>query len=175
MKTKYSPIKTETKFDIEQPNLGHELRFLKKLETQKLKTNKSFWKPLLSIAASIVLIITATFTIIKNNAVTGLASVSPEMAKTESFFTLTIANEIEKLKKQASPEHKNIINDALFQINKLENSYQNLVMDLKTNTTEERIIYAMISNFQDRIEILQSVLHQINFNKKENTNENTII
>ena len=50
-------------FDIETPGLGHQQRFLDKLNNQKdsivLMANpqRNFWKPLISIAASIVLLI----------------------------------------------------------------------------------------------------------------------
>ena len=50
-------------FDTENPENGHESRFLEKLKSQntpvvKLSTTKKFnWKPLLGIAASVVLLI----------------------------------------------------------------------------------------------------------------------
>ncbi len=49
-------------FDIENPNLNHQQRFLDKLKNQNKVadstiTKRSYWKPLLRIAASVVLLV----------------------------------------------------------------------------------------------------------------------
>ena len=71
-----------------------------------------------------------------------------------------------------------IINDALKQIQLLEKEYQNLKTDLTESGKDQRVIYAMISNFQNRIDILNTVLEQIEnvkqFNSVSNENNNTI-
>ena len=107
-----------------------------------------------------------------------LASVSPELSETQDFFTVTIENELKKLNEERSPLTEQIINDALIQIQILEKDYQNLKTDLIESGQDQRVIYAMISNFQNRIDILNTVLEQIEDVKqlKNNTNEpkNTI-
>ncbi|HKJ05963.1 MAG TPA: hypothetical protein VJ970_00705, partial [Flavobacteriaceae bacterium] len=60
-----------------------------------------------------------------------------------------------------------LITDALKQITTLENNYKNLTLALAENVEDKRIIYAMISNFQQRIEILQDVLNQIESVKQQ--------
>ncbi|PTM05044.1 MAG: hypothetical protein DA407_12600, partial [Bacteroidetes bacterium] len=75
-------------FDTEEPNGGHENRFLTKLNNQNRKVitltqpKSNFWKPFLSIAASIVLIVSIFIGINENNEPHDLASISPEMAET---------------------------------------------------------------------------------------------
>ena len=51
--------------------------------------------------------------------------------------------------------------DALFQIELLEQNYIKLKQDLTASGNDKRVINAMISNFQDRINILNNVLNQI--------------
>lgn len=169
-------------FDIETPNLGHETRFLDKLKDQsniavnKETVKKHYWKPLLAAAASILLCL-ALFTIIKPEPkLKDLASVSPELSETQSFFTAAIAKELVSLNDQRTPETQVIIDDALKQIQILENEYESLKTDLTESGDDQRVIYAMISNFQNRIDVLQNVIEYIKEIKqlKQNNNENTI-
>lgn len=171
-------------FDIEEPNQGHKLRFLDKLKTNDIVSNdfkkqSGFnWKPFLAIAASIVICFSVFMTLQNEPEAIDLASVSPELSKTQDFFTVTIENELKKLNNERSPLTEQIINDALKQIQLLENEYQNLITDLTESGNDQRVIYAMISNFQTRIAILNTVLEQIKDVQqlKINTNEpnNTI-
>ena len=47
------------------------------------------------------------------------------------------------------------------QIETLENKYEQLKEDLSESGDDSRVIYAMISNFQNRIDLLQNVLQKI--------------
>ena len=166
-------------FDIEEPTVKHKQRFIAKLnnESKEIVSTKNQtynWKPILGIAASIVLIITLVFSTNQEVSVTGLASVSPEMSKTQDFFTATISSELKKLETINNPETKLLIQDALNQMKRLEIEYESLITDLKESGNDQRVIYAMISNFQNRIEILQNTLKQIEIVKqlKNSTDEN---
>jgi len=163
---------TEGKFDTEEPNIGHKQRFFDKLSTQNTKvvvSEKSMfkrWNPILSIAASVVLLLTVSFSVLKSNSSIDLASISPEMATTQDFFTNTITTELEKLNSEESPEYQDLIVDTMFQIKILEENYEQLKQDLNISGQDERVIYAMISNFQDRIDLLQNVVEQIDYLKQ---------
>lgn len=154
-------------FDTELPNVKHEQRFLDKLKNQQLdvvtlNTKKAFnWKPLLAIAASIVLIVTLFIGKQTQDVSYDLASISPEMAETQDFFTSTIEQELGKLAIETAPQAKYLAEDAIKRIALLEKEYNALKDDLQVSGNDKRVIYAMISNFQNRIDILQSVLLQI--------------
>lgn len=168
-------------FDVEEPNSGHSKRFLDKLNnrTETLPTIKKpkrihLWKPLIGIAATLLLIMALVIANKSQNAIRDLANVSPEMKKTQSFFTSTISEELKKLESETNPETKMIINDALIQIKKLEINYDKLKMDLTKSGDDNRVIFAMIKNFQNRIDILQNTLTHIENIKQLNkiSNEN---
>ena len=154
-------------FDLEEPNAGHENRFLTKLSNQNREVitlaqpKSNFWKPFLSIAASVLLLVTVFISISKSNEPHDLASISPEMAETQNFFTNAISAELEKLNNELTPEFQDLVVDALFQIELLEQNYIKLKQDLTASGNDKRVINAMISNFQDRINILNNVLNQI--------------
>ncbi|MFL0354485.1 hypothetical protein [Xanthomarina sp. GH4-25] len=171
-------------FDLEEPSSDHTKRFLNKLNNKSniVSNNKSksrhLWKPMLGIAASIMLIVTLFITNNKQDSVRDLASVSPEMAQTQTFFTNTITEELKKIEQASNPETKLIIKDALIQIKKLEIDYDNLKVDLTKSGDDNRVIYAMIKNFQNRIDILQNTLTHIEnikqLNNLNNENNTTI-
>ena len=171
-------------FDVNEPNQGHELRFLDKLKANDVVANDSkkssgfSWKPFLAIAASVVICLSLFITTQNEPEVLDLASVSPELSETQDFFTATIENELKRLNKERSPLTEQIITDALEQVQLLETDYQHLKIDLTESGSDQRVIYAMITNFQNRIDILNIVLEEIETIKelKINTDEpkNTI-
>jgi flagellin-like hook-associated protein FlgL len=154
-------------FDVEVPNLGHQERFLSKLNATNSKVvetaSKSFklWKPLLAVAATIILCFSLITILNQQPGTNDLANVSPELSKTQDFFTSTIENELNKLNKQKTPETKELIDDAMNQLQILEKDYESLKKDLTESGDDKRVIYAMISNFQNRVDVLQSAMERI--------------
>lgn len=153
----------ENQFDIEEPNIGHFNRFEAKLKgTKKLSPKNNFVRfSYIAVAASIVLLFGVWLGSSFSNAGMELANISSEMEETQSYFVSTIESELETIENERNADTEQIINDGLFQLKKLEEQYLNLTIDLRESTEDKRIIYAMISNFQQRIDILQSLLVQI--------------
>jgi len=165
-------------FDISSPEIGHKNRFLAKLNTEVINSSNSKkmkstnWKSFLAIAASIIICLFVFNNLNNNEKLMDLASVSPELSETQDFFTATIENELRKLNKEQTPITKKIIEEALILIKDLENDYNKLKIELTDNFEDQRIIYAMISNFQSRIDILNTVLEEIENIKQSNYNSN---
>ena len=165
-------------FNIEEPKLGHQQRFLNKLNNKKEtiidvpKPVRKLWRPLLGVAASIVLLISVFAGIQQSSNLRELASISPEMANTQDFFMSVITSELEKLNSEETPEFQDLIVDALFQIKILEENYEQLKLDLTESGDDKRVIFAMINNFQNRIDLLQNVVEQIDNIKQKNIKQN---
>lgn len=162
----------EKEFDIEQPALNHNVRFLEKLNNQSapalIKEDKQWrrlWKPLVGVAAAVLLMVTFVFNN-QNAAGRDLASVSPKMAQTQDFFLTSINEELFKLQNEKSPEVQVIVQDAMQRLKVLEDKYETLKTDLSESGDDTRVIYAMISNFQNRIDILKSTIEKINHIKE---------
>jgi len=170
----------QDEFDVEVPTPGHEQRFLDKLKSARVEVIeskfKSTWqKPFLAIAASVIVCL-GLFTFLRNEPVNNdLASVSPELSQTQDFFTTAITTELNKINTQRNPENEVLIADALKQMDLLENNYETLKRDLKESGNDKRVIYAMISNFQSRIDILENVLKTIEEQKQLKNSETQII
>jgi hypothetical protein len=167
---------TRTEVPVMQPKEGHERRFLAKLEASgKKKTKTIFWKPFAVAASFLVLFAAGFYTVSLTPAEEGLARVSPEMKETQNFFVTTINNELANIQKEVSPATEAVINDALKQLEILENEYEKLKVDLVKSANDKRVVYAMITNFQNRIALLENVLQQIEKIKELKSNHDETI
>lgn len=171
-------------FDIETPELGHEHRFLRKLQQQqnqettdisKPKTLFTWWKQI--AAACVILLSLGIF--IGSNFGTGETNdpevtLSPEVEKSQLYFASLLDRELEKVKAAEDEDTKEIIQDAMKRLERLEKDYESLKNQLVDTGDDKRILHAMITNFQLRIQLLESVLQQID-EIKLFKNEQTII
>lgn len=146
----------QSDFDQEVPQFGHLKRFEHRLETQHKKNKISFkW---MSIAASILLVIGFSIGVNSSEKSEALANFSPKMQEAENFFINTIQLELKQVEKARNPETEQIIEDALNQLELLEDTYNELLASLSRSNDDRRIIHAMINNYQNRITVLQDVL-----------------
>ena len=168
-------------FDIAEPNSGHEDRFLEKLDRRHQNKHpkkgklRKLWIPLSSIAAALIIVFFAFGKVFNTPAFakeTGLAAVSPQMKETQDFYSTLIERELKSIEGERSPQNNKIINDALVQLETLEKEYNKLKKDLLESGQDKRVIYAMINNFQKRIDLLNQVLDQIETIKQLNTQKN---
>lgn len=186
----------EQDFNTESLPSGHRSRFLEKLnaageedvsiidkhdldrtyEDKKVISMNSWFKWSLVAGLALLIGIAGFNFTIKTTMNDGLSSVSPEMAQAQDFFTNTIHLELEKLNKEQSPDTERIIIDAKNALNKLEADYKSIKADFKINNDSKAVIAAMIQNFQNRIDLLETALEQIEQlkNFKEQDNETII-
>lgn len=168
---KTDPIETlfkkfDGQFDTEIPADGHAQRFFDKLQSVEIqivdkKPKRLFLKPFLAIAASILLCFGLFMLLQPKTNLNDLASVSPELSQTQDFFMTAITSELKKINDEKTSDNEMLISDALKQMELLEKNYENLKIDLKESGNDKRVIYAMISNFQSRIDLLENVLKTI--------------
>ena len=164
----------ENTFDIEEPRIGHFNRFENKLNQPKNKPVKNNFNlyAIIAVAASVLLLFGVWIGASFSKQGMELAKVSTEMEETQSYFTTSIKKELSLIENERNSTTEQLINDALKQIKKLEQQYKLLTIELKESSEDKRIIYAMISNFQQRIEVLQNVLAQIEEVKQLKTLDN---
>lgn len=157
----------EGTFDTENPQKGHQDRFLEKLNRSKgtvsitsKKTN--WWKPL-SIAASIALICVLGLQMFKSepSIKEQVVEISPEVSKSEFYFASLIEEQVQELKNLKTPETEQLVDDTLKQLNRLEVDYNELEQALVNGGDNKLILNAMINNFQTRIDLLKEVLTTI--------------
>ncbi|WP_422861104.1 hypothetical protein [Flagellimonas sp. W118] len=157
----------EGEFNIEEPNSGHQERFLEKLNRSKgvvtLNKRKTNWFRPLSIAASIILLCVLGLKVFNGQPTLKeqVVEIAPEVSKTEFYFANLIEEQVQQLKDVKSPETAKLVDDTLLQLQKLENNYQTLEQELVNGGNSKIILNAMITNFQTRIDLLKEVLTNI--------------
>lgn len=162
----------EGQLNVAEPSTDHQARFLEKLQSTQVQEEKpvrklNWWKPL-AVAASLALVFMITFSQTSHTEIKDLADVSPEMEQTQTFFTQTIEKELFELQQQTTPETQTIVDDTMKRLTKLEADYDELKNDLAESGQDKRVIFAMINNFQNRIDLLQQVLEHIDAVKNLN-------
>lgn len=155
--------KNKIEFDSEEPNMGHFERFEAKLkgEVKAPKDKGSTPWYLLAIAASVLLFFGYWMGNVNSNNGIELADVSPKMEETQNFYLATIQSEIEEIKTKRTTSNQKIIDDAFIQLELLETDYRKLTLELKESNADKRVIYAMITNFQNRLSVLQNLMDQL--------------
>ncbi len=159
MEDKLHNFFSENEFDFQEPHSGHIQRFEKRLQGVKSQKKVS-WK-WMSVAASVILFIGFSLGSMNNNNRPILSSVSDKMEEVETFYVNTINVELQEIEKNRSLDTEKIIEHALDQLEELEDSYKTFVKELENNGEQTKIISEMISNYQKRLEVLQSALDQI--------------
>ena len=163
-------FKGTTNWDFENPESGHEKRFLEKLKVAKPKKRK--WIPL-SLVASLFL----SFCVLSyfySNFQQEEIQLSPQVQETQDYFSSVIQSELKNLKEQKNPMTIVLITDALNEMKKLETDYEKLKKEIAKNGENKQVVFAMITNMQTRISFLQQVMEQVeqlnNFNTYKNEN-----
>jgi len=160
------------KFDENEPSIGHFDKFRKELEKQdRIRKNKQLFF-VLKIAAIFILFLGVGIIFVKTKesytkkVVTNVqkSNFLPEYVETENYYKIKFENkllELEKLKCTNGVQQKDSV---LYDFKEIDESFKKLKIDLKQNPNNDRIIHAMISHYEIKIEILNIVLNEL---KKE--------
>jgi hypothetical protein len=156
-------------WDQELPEAGHEARFQARLKTQngrfKFGNAFLFHKPAhrYMIAASLLILI-STFSaglLTRNLQRSEIKEYAPEIALAADHFESIIQNKAKLLQVEYGDETRPVVESALNQLKKLESDYLKMVQDLRAGGNSKLILNAMLRNFRMRIELIESVLAQI--------------
>lgn len=162
MEDKLHDFFSENNFDVHEPHSGHLERFQRKL--QQPKRRKLPWK-WMSVAACFVL--SLGFWLGSNQQKNQLdLGDMPNMQETQNYFVNAINFELKNVEKHRSLDTESLIEEALEELEDLEDSYKEFIKDLNENGYNKQTIYAMIENYQQRLEILENLLQQIEELKK---------
>jgi hypothetical protein len=160
--------KNRDSFEEKEPLEGHFDRFRQKLEARKPARKVNLF--MVAAAAAIAgLVLTGTLGILynssswnpKNQNGISLSVVSPELKEVEDYYQSQISskyNQIKSLKEVATPEVETEVNKA---ITDMDNGYNVLKKDLSDSPKSERIVSAMIQQYQLRIEMLDQILNTL--------------
>jgi len=150
-------------WDTEEPSLGHQNRFMERLSKPKKKFP---YRTVFAVAASVVILLGIFINHELATSKSATAAMSPEVKETHLYFNSIIKKELAVLKKENTPESRQMVEDALKQMADLDNDYKKLTTELAEKGESKQLIHAMITNLQTRISFLEQVEKQIEFIKK---------
>lgn len=159
--------------------LGHEERFLNKLNAQSKPKKGNRWM-VYSIAASVVFVLGMLVTFFEFTKIEEVSTplfVSKQQQEAHDYFQQLLAQEVSKLNDFESPETKEIVTDALNQLKQFDDDYQQILDDCKKQGLNKQNWYALIQHFQMRLDFLESVIQKIERIEKEHlewSNQKTI-
>lgn len=141
----------ETIFDIYELPDGHQQRFSQKLRRAKnKKRNKRIFYLVTSIAASLALLLT-----ISSFNGDSLEKVSPTAYQSEQYYLPLIQQNIQAIK---NLENQKIAQDALIQLEKMNQNYQELRQEIIKNGQNQHLLAAMVVNFDMQIKFSNDVI-----------------
>ncbi len=145
----------------EEPSKGHFERFEEKLRNRNRRIHT--YSQVLKIAAVFVFILLSTslFILLKDQKTeTGLASAQNEELKEAGiYYTNRINSElgdIEKMAKEGIGSESEILR-VKKDLSEMDNQFQNLRQDYRSNPNDERVQSAMIEYYQAKLDILNTI------------------
>jgi len=157
-------------FDFSEPGEGHLKRFEAKRSLVERKAPIN-WRNLLKVAAVIVFVLGSGILLVHDNSTQSYASegldlreLSPELAEVETFYEDQIENATEELAPIKKLDQRGFNKDLAQQLTLLEEEYNELKLEMRDNYGDERLINAMIKNYQLRLQIIEQYLNQIKLN-----------
>lgn len=169
--------KSEFQSEFELP-LGHEQRFLQKLNAQKAYKEPGFnyWR----IAAVLipVLMLSVYFALEykpeTEPAPISLAQYSPELGEAENHFAYMIEQKVKEVESLKTPENQAMVEYSLSELDSLQTNYNQLLKDLKQSGGNPQVIKSVMTNLQLQIKVLESVVSQIEIKQefKKSSDEN---
>ncbi|MCH2216025.1 MAG: hypothetical protein MK086_12725 [Flavobacteriales bacterium] len=149
-------------FNEEYLPLGHENRFLMKLEKDKLDKESSmkFWR----VAAAIIVLLVAGGSLLlpRFNSPAdvqygsmSLSEVSADMANIEMYYTSELEKKYKDLQEMAETDMS--VRELFDELAILKDQYEELEKDLYRSGSNDRVILAMIENFRLRLSLVEKL------------------
>jgi hypothetical protein len=162
--------------------IGHEERFLAKLNEHR-NTGKisrmNYWK----VAAVLIpILMLSAYYFLELNPIkiqpetVELADYSKDLGEAENYLAYVVKEKTKEINQLKNKENKDLINHSLNELDSLQSNYNQLLKDLKESGGNPQVIKSVVMNLQFQVEVLESVMNQIQTNQqiKNNYDENTL-
>lgn len=164
---------------------NHQKKFTEKLEkefpSQKKIRSKGWY-----VAASVVLLLGLGLQVVLKEDLSNssnqpaneiqeisLGDVSPEMKKVEDYYLTAIHYEIASL--EVTPQNKDLLDEYLEKIGKLDADYKRLSVKLQKEGISKETVDALIINLQLRLQLLIQLKDQVNVKQVKEEHYETVI
>ncbi len=154
-------------FDTDRPGDGHEERFMQKLDRQPAR--RINFRHALQVAASVAIILTSAFVLIKQNKSgnkVAQGEIPAAVLEADNYYATQVNERYDQIRDFSfeNSEEKAVLLDEL---KDLDNFHQQLMSDLKANPDDGRVINALIRHYQIKLEVMDQIIYQLNQFKTE--------
>ena len=157
--------------DSDQPRLGHEERFLQKLDRPSSRSRVIPLRRIrqgLQIAASLAIILTSAILLVRTGGRDEMAGreIPREVADADIYFASQVDDKYRQISEFdfENEAEKTVLLDEL---KDLESFHQQLMDDLEANPGDERVINALIRHYQVKLDVMDQIIIQLNQVKSE--------
>ncbi len=168
-------------FDSQEPSSGHLERFEQKLNARQTRSLLS--RIPYALKAAVVLLLVALSSILiyeqariyyQNQQELSLQDISEEFGEAELYYTTLINHKYREINRLNTDDPKQ--NEMLMiELEEMDKLFHSLQKDFQSNPTDQRIINAMISHYQLKLEIMSQIIRQLEevsqINNKYNKDE----
>jgi len=161
-------INNRNSFQDEEPLEGHFERFEARLQKVSKPARTINWRLTLQIAAVVVFALLAVnqariYFLPEKHETLSLGSISPEYREVEFYYTNSIQMDMNQWKKLKDEGMISESDEQMMQKEQVEfdQMYQKLLVDLKANPDDERVINAMLEYYQARMNVMSLVISKL--------------
>jgi len=161
-------LNNRSSFQGNEPPEGHFERFEARLQKASKPSGKFNFQPVLKIAAIVVFALLAVnqgrmYFFPEKETTLSLGSISEEYREVEFYYTNAIQSGMKQwdlLKKEGliSESEQEMMQKEQEEFDLL---YQKLLIDLKTNPDDERVINAMLEYYQSRMNVMTLIINKL--------------
>lgn len=155
------------KFDSQEPSAGHMERFEQKLHKQSSRS--LFSRIPYALKAAVVLLLVALSSILiyeqaqvyyANQRVLSLQDISEEFGEAEFYYTSLINNKYQEINRLNidDPKRKEML---IIELEDMDKLFHSLQKDFQSNPNDQRVINAMISHYQLKLDIMSQIITQL--------------
>jgi hypothetical protein len=169
------------RFDSQEPSSGHMERFAQKLNAQA--TPSLFSRIPYALKAAVILILVALSSILiyeqariyyQDQRELSLRDISHEFGEAEFYYTSLINHKYEQINRLNldDPKQKEML---MMELEEMDRLFHSLQKDFQSNPGDQRVINAMISHYQLKLDIMSQIIRQLEevnqLNNKYNKDE----
>lgn len=161
-------LNNQHSFQNEEPLEGHFERFEARLQKASKPTRKINFQSVLKVAAIVVFALLVVnqariWLTPEKKETLSLGSISPEYREVEFYYTNAIQlgmTQLDKLKNEgliSETEQKMMLKEQ----KEFDQMYQKLLVDLKANPSDERVINAMLEYYESRMNVITLIISKL--------------
>jgi hypothetical protein len=154
-------------FDSQEPSPGHMERFSAKLKQRQTGSLLSRIPYAVKAAAAIVLVAVSSILIYEqarqyyqHQRISEFRGMADDFSEAESYYTSLIRNKYQEIDRldMDDPKQKEML---MKELNDMDRLFHTLQKDFQANPNDERVINAMISHYQLKLEVMNQIIRQL--------------